>query len=75
MHTACLPPVDEDDLLVASPGPIVRLGKRSVAIAFGNVIKIVTVGSDRFEEDVDEWKDLVLVGGNRRRKAALRKEQ
>jgi hypothetical protein len=43
----------KDDLLVATPGPIVRLGKRSVAVAFGNTVKIITLGMEAFDGVVD----------------------
>ncbi|KAH7080319.1 sterol-sensing domain of SREBP cleavage-activation-domain-containing protein [Paraphoma chrysanthemicola] len=39
----------EDDLFVASPGPITQLGKRSVAVGFGNTIKILTLGKELFQ--------------------------
>ncbi|KAF2632249.1 hypothetical protein BU25DRAFT_384031 [Macroventuria anomochaeta] len=39
----------KDDLLVVAPGPIVRLGKRSVAVGFGNTVKIITLGKELFD--------------------------
>jgi hypothetical protein len=39
----------QDDLFVASPGPITRLGKRSVAVGFGNTVKIITLGKELFQ--------------------------
>jgi hypothetical protein len=39
----------QDDLFVVSPGPITRLGKRSVAVGFGNTIKIITLGKESFQ--------------------------
>ncbi|KAL9083952.1 MAG: hypothetical protein Q9165_008295 [Trypethelium subeluteriae] len=43
--------VDEaDPLFVSSAGPICKLGARSVAVGFGNGIKIVALGHERFEE-------------------------
>lgn len=36
----------QDELFVASPGPITRLGKRSIAVGFGNTVKIITVGKE-----------------------------
>jgi hypothetical protein len=39
----------EDDLFVASPGPITQLGKRSVAVGFGNTVKILTLGKELFQ--------------------------
>jgi hypothetical protein len=38
-----------DDLFVATPGPIKKLGKRSVAVVFGNAVKIVTLGKELFD--------------------------
>ncbi|KAH8727492.1 sterol-sensing domain of SREBP cleavage-activation-domain-containing protein [Phaeosphaeriaceae sp. PMI808] len=39
----------QDDLFVASPGPMTRLGKRSVAVGFGNTVKIITLGKELFQ--------------------------
>ena len=39
----------EDDLFVVAPGPIARLGKRSVAVGFGNTVKIITLGKELFD--------------------------
>jgi hypothetical protein len=56
-------------LLVTSCGPMTRIGQRSVAVGFGNVIKVVTVGHERFtiEESSD---DIALAMASRRRKQA-----
>ncbi|KAH7130767.1 sterol-sensing domain of SREBP cleavage-activation-domain-containing protein [Dendryphion nanum] len=39
----------EEQLFVAAPGPITRLGKRSVAVGFGNTVKIITLGKESFD--------------------------
>lgn len=39
----------QDDLFVAAPGPIRKLGKRSIAVAFGNTVKVVTLGKELFD--------------------------
>ena len=39
----------EDELFVAAPGPITRLGKKSIAVGFGNTVKIVTLGRELFD--------------------------
>lgn len=39
----------DDQLFVAAPGPITRLGKRSVAVGFGNTVKIITLGKETFD--------------------------
>ena len=36
----------EEDLLVVTPGPIAKLGKRSVAVGFGTTVKIITLGKE-----------------------------
>ncbi|KAH9865554.1 hypothetical protein J1614_009139 [Plenodomus biglobosus] len=52
----------EDELFVASPGPIRRLGKRSVAVGLGNTVKIITLGKEIFE-GVAGIENGVLHGG------------
>ena len=39
----------DDQLFVAAAGPITKLGKRSVAVGFGNTIKIITLGRETFD--------------------------
>lgn len=39
----------EEDLFVVAPGPIAKLGKRSVAVGFGNTVKIITLGKELFD--------------------------
>lgn len=43
-------PSSPDDLFVVTPGPIVPLGAKSVALAIGNTVRVVTMGSERIEE-------------------------
>lgn len=43
--------IEEEQLFVSKPGPIVKVGKRSVAVGFGNALKILSLGSERFEEE------------------------
>jgi hypothetical protein len=65
--------IGEDDLFVASAGPIARLGSRSVAVGFGNRVKVLMVGNERFEQDINEYQDLAHLGGTRRKRPAARK--
>jgi hypothetical protein len=65
--------IGEDDLFVASAGPIARLGSRSVAVGFGNRVKVLMVGNERFEQDVNEYQDLAHLGGTRRKRPPARK--
>jgi hypothetical protein len=66
---------DPNELFVANAGPIVPLGNKSVALGFGNKIKVVMVGNERFETDSNEFQDLALaqIGGSRRRRNGLKK--
>lgn len=39
----------QDHLLISTLGPMAQIGRRSIAISLGNVIKVVTVGNERFD--------------------------
>lgn len=39
----------DEQLFVAAAGPVMKLGKRSVAVGFGNTIKIITLGKETFD--------------------------
>ena len=39
----------EDALFVVAPGPVSRLGKRSIAVGFGNTVKIITLGKESYD--------------------------
>lgn len=60
-------------LLVSQLGPMVKVGSASVAVGFGNVIKVVTVGQEHFGSPIDilEADSMMNVGSRRRRPAAL----
>lgn len=67
--------MDNDDLLVTEPGPIVQVGAGSVAVGFGRSIKIITLGHERLgsaaallEEEAEADVLRVSIGVNRRRK-------
>lgn len=71
----CRPLFDTGDesnhLVVSDVGPKVPVGLRSVAFAFGNVIKLVTSGGhERYEEDAGSKNyDALVNTASRRRKA------
>jgi hypothetical protein len=71
-HTEPLP-TSQNELFVADVGPIVPLGNRSVALGFGNKVRVVMVGNERFETDSNEFQDLAHIGGSRRRKTASKR--
>ncbi|KAK5657311.1 hypothetical protein OQA88_3375 [Cercophora sp. LCS_1] len=62
---------DPGQLMISELGPMVKLGTMSVAVAFGNVIKVLNVGHEYF----DKTRDQLGSGGDmrsitmRRRKA------
>jgi hypothetical protein len=63
-----------DHLLVDALGPVEKVGRRSVVVGLGNVLKVVTVGQERFEGEEGEGGDGAWVGmgigslGRRRRR-------
>lgn len=46
---------------------VVGVGGRSVAVGFGNMVKVVMVGNERFEGE-EEGREVVLAMAGRRRK-------
>jgi hypothetical protein len=51
------------ELLVSSLGPLEIISRRSLAVGLGNVVKIVTVGDERYDnEDVGNPQDTVFAG-------------
>lgn len=61
---------ESNHLVVSGVGPKVSVGLRSVAFAFGNVIKLVTSGGqERYEADAESRKyDALMNTASRRRK-------
>jgi len=60
-------------LLVSSCGPIIRVGQRSIAVGMGNVIKVITVGHERFNIEETSEDMVKAMSGRRRRPAVARK--
>ncbi|KAI2623142.1 sterol-sensing domain of SREBP cleavage-activation-domain-containing protein [Hypoxylon sp. NC1633] len=70
-ETLPLCPTIEDDghLFVTNLGPMVRIGRASLAVGLSNVIKVIMVGNERFETGGNSrLGDGMPVLGNRRRK-------
>lgn len=55
-------------LIISELGPMVKLGYGSVAVGFGNVIKLITVGHERFDSAEEGLKAGNLSLTNRRKK-------
>lgn len=76
-HYETKPLEDEDDdnhhgrnrLMISKLGPIVKVGAGSAAVGFGDIIKVITVGHERFGSTADRLgpEDLMNLT-NRRRK-------
>jgi hypothetical protein len=65
-----------DHLLVGGLGPIERVGQRSLAVGLGNVVKIITVGNERFDSIDSGSDDGTFVGmkaSRRKRSTTSRK--
>lgn len=45
---------NDNSLLVSRVGPVSKVGQRSVAVGFGNTVKVLLVGNERYEDDEDE---------------------
>lgn len=43
-----------EHLLVSELGPMKRVGKGTIAVALGNVVKVITVGHGRFDDSQDD---------------------
>ena len=59
-----------DQLMVTELGPIIKLGTGSVAVGFGNVVKIISAGHEHFDSPSDRLapdKDLINLTNRRRR--------
>jgi len=51
LHDSTDPDSRGNGLLVSRAGPVTKVGQRSVAVGFGNNIKLLLVGVERYEED------------------------
>lgn len=73
-ETVPLCPDAEDvrHLYVTTLGPMVRIGRSSIALGFSNVIKVIVVGQERFEPEPDDSHlgDGMPAVSSRRRKGA-----
>ena len=59
----------DHQLWVTACGPMTRVGRRSVAVGFGNVIKVITVGHEWWDGTEDMAADVaVKMGREKRRK-------
>lgn len=63
-------PEDHTALLIPHLGPMAKVGHGSVAVGFGTVIKVITVGHEYFDHSEDDGglKNDGLVGTTRRRR-------
>jgi hypothetical protein len=60
---------DTEHLIIPNLGPIVKVGGSSAAVGFGDTIKVITVGHERFDSPVERFSPEGLMNlTNRRRK-------
>ncbi len=52
---------ERDNLLINSLGPLQRMGRRSVAVGLGNVVKVITIGREKFDGESSN-EDAAFVG-------------
>jgi len=52
-------------LLVSRTGPVTRVGQRSIAVGFGNAIKVLLVGNERYDDE-DDYDDIATAPNRRR---------
>lgn len=52
-------------LLVSHTGPVTRVGQRSIAVGFGNAIKVLLVGNERYDDE-DDYDDIAAACHRRR---------
>lgn len=65
----CVDAEDDGHLFVTHLGPMANVGSSSIVVGLSNVIKVITVGQERFEtEDVTEPGSGVPAMSSRRRK-------
>ncbi|KAI3392884.1 hypothetical protein diail_5017 [Diaporthe ilicicola] len=66
--TPLVAPDDPAGLIISTLGPMIKVGYSSAAVGFGNVVKIITIGHERFDNaDEEGAEDINLT--NRRRRA------
>ncbi|ROW06187.1 hypothetical protein VMCG_04706 [Cytospora schulzeri] len=65
--TPFIGPDDPSALIVSDLGPIVKVGSSSAAVGFGNVIKVIAVGHERFES-AEEGREAENIGLTSRRR-------
>ncbi|KAI9766074.1 MAG: hypothetical protein M1840_006781 [Geoglossum simile] len=65
----------DGELFVSKVGPICKVGMCSVAVGFGNSIKLLVAGSERFDNRESELEDLPFTALGYRRRLQARKSQ
>ena len=53
-------------LLVSRTGPFTRLGQRSIAVGFGNTVKVLLVGTERYDDEDDYDEDIAAASYRKR---------
>ncbi|KAE8441072.1 hypothetical protein EG329_005901 [Mollisiaceae sp. DMI_Dod_QoI] len=67
---------EHDHLLLSTLGPLQKMGKRSLAVVLGNIVKVITVGHENFDAAESSTDDIAFVGmaaasASRRKRAPI----
>lgn len=57
LHDPAESDICDDRLMVSRAGPVTKIGQRSVAVGFGNNVKVLYVGDERFEDEEQAGPD------------------
>ncbi|KAG4442611.1 hypothetical protein IFR05_001941 [Cadophora sp. M221] len=53
---------ESDNLLISGLGPLHTMGRSSIVVGLGNVVKVITVGNDHFDGGESSTDDALFVG-------------
>ncbi|KAF3770711.1 hypothetical protein M406DRAFT_344300 [Cryphonectria parasitica EP155] len=70
-----LAPESTAELMISELGPMVKIGHGSVAVGFGNVVKVITVGHEWFDSTGDEGLQAENIMTSRRRRPPASRPQ
>ncbi|PBP15893.1 sterol regulatory element-binding protein cleavage-activating protein [Diplocarpon rosae] len=71
---------ERDNLLVSGLGPMCKMGRRTLVVGLGNVVKVISVGHEMFDGESSEGDDhglgsLVGMAASRRKRPAARERR
>ena len=57
---------NDKGLLVSRTGPFMRIGQRSIAVGFGNAVKVLLIGNERYNDEDDYDEDIAAASYRKR---------